>query len=206
MTSVPSLAKASAERKAVPAVSVLQKIRSSQPRSSRIPDAIFRIIILLSAISVFAIVVLVVWELVDKSRLSLHQFGLSFFYGSDWDPVEGNFGAVPFIYGTLVSSFLALLIAVPLSVGVAVYLTEMCPVGLRALISFFVELLAAIPSVIYGLWGIFVLAPLLRVYVEPFLAKTLGLDRVFRRPNVRYRHAGGGNDHVDNGCSHRSFD
>ena len=125
---------------------------------------------------------LVVWELVDKSRLSLHQFGLKFFYGQDWDPVEGNFGALTFIYGTLVSSFLALPLAVPLSVGVAVYITEMCPQWLSAIISFLVELLAAIPSVIYGLWGIFVLAPLLRVYVEPFLAKTLGWTGFFTGP------------------------
>jgi phosphate transport system permease protein len=160
-------------------VAALQKIRTIYPRSSRIPDQIFRAIILLSAISVFAIVVLVVWELVSKSQLSLHQFGLKFFYGHDWDPVNGSFGALPFIYGTLVSSFLALLLAVPLSVGVAVFVTEMCPQSLRAIISFLVELLAAIPSVIYGLWGIFVLAPLLRVYVEPFLEKTLGWTGLF---------------------------
>ena len=139
-------------------------------------------IILLSAISVFAIVVLVVWELIDKSQLSLHQFGINFFYGHDWDPVNDSFGAMPFIYGTLVSSFLALLLAVPLSVGVAVFITEMCPQRLRAIISFLVELLAAIPSVIYGLWGIFVLAPLLREYVQPFLAKTLGWTGFFGGP------------------------
>ena len=114
--------------------------------------------------------------------MSLHQFGIGFFYGHDWDPVNGSFGAVPFIYGTLVSSFLALLLAVPLSLGVAVYITEMCPQRLRAIISFLVELLAAIPSVIYGLWGIFVLAPLLREYVEPFLAKTLGWTGFFSGP------------------------
>ena len=162
--------------------SALARIRTWQPRSSQIPDAAFRLIIILTAISVFAIVVLVAWELIDKSKLSLHEFGLGFFYGHDWDPVNGSFGAVPFIYGTLVSSFLALLIAVPLSVGVAVYLTEMCPIRLRAIISFLVELLAAIPSVIYGLWGIFVLAPLLREYVEPFLARTLGWTGFFGGP------------------------
>ena len=142
----------------------------------------FGVIILLTAISVFAIVVLVVWELIDKSQLSLHQFGISFFYGHDWDPVNGSFGAMPFIYGTLVSSFLALLLAVPLSVGVAVFITEMCPQRLRAIISFLVELLAAIPSVVYGLWGVFVLAPLLREYVEPFLARTLGWTGFFNGP------------------------
>ncbi len=182
VTSMPALAKGDAHRGARAAISVLEKIRHSRPRSSRMPDAFFRFIILLSAISVFAIVVLVVWELISKSQLSLHQFGLKFFYGHDWDPVEGNFGAMPFIYGTLVSSFLALLLAVPLSVGVAVYITEMCPQSLRAIISFLVELLAAIPSVIYGLWAIFVLAPLLRDYVEPFLAKTLGWTGFFTGP------------------------
>ena len=155
-----------------------EKIRTSYPRSSRIPDAVFGVIILLSAISVFAIVVLVAWELIDKSQLSLHQFGINFFYGHDWDPVNDSFGAMPFIYGTLVSSFLALLLAVPLSIGVAVYITEMCPQRLRAIISFLVELLAAIPSVIYGLWGIFVLAPLLREYRPALSGKDPGLDRI----------------------------
>ena len=182
VTGIPALAKTATQRETSATSSVLERIRQTQPRSSRFPDATFRAVILITAISVFAIVVFVAWELIDKSRLSLHQFGLSFFYGHDWDPVNEVFGAVPFIYGTLVSSFLALLIAIPLSVGVAVYITEMCPVRLRAIIAFLVELLAAIPSVIYGLWGIFVLAPLLRVYVEPFLAKTLGWTRFFSGP------------------------
>src|ERR1039458_3760246 len=180
-TAIPSMAQVSKERKTAVA-SVLQKNSSRHPRASRIPDAVFAVIILLSAISVFAIVVLVAWELVDKSRLSLHQFGIGFFYRRDWDPVAGSFGAMPFIYGTLVSSLLALLMAVPLSIGVAVYVTEMCPQRLRVIISFLVELLAAIPSVIYGLWGIFVLAPLLREYVEPFLARTLGWTGLFTGP------------------------
>jgi len=182
VTSMPALAKVDAERQAQRTTSALEKIRQSTPRSSRAPDAFFRFIIFLSAASVFGIVVLVVWELVTKSQLSLHQFGLKFFYGQDWDPVNDSYGALPFIYGTLVSSFLALLLAVPLSVGVAVYITEMCPQALRAIISFLVELLAAIPSVIYGLWAIFVLAPLLRDYVEPFLAKTLGWTGLFTGP------------------------
>lgn len=182
VTSVPSLAHTSAERKTAANVSVLQKIRTQIPRSSRIPDAVFRVLIALTAISVFAIVVLIVWELVGKSRLSLHEFGMRFFYGSNWDPVNGDFGALPFVYGTIVSSVLALILAVPLSVGVAVYLTEMCPIFLRSIISFLVELLAAIPSVIYGLWGIFVLSPLLREHVQPFLAKYLGWTGLFSGP------------------------
>ncbi len=84
-----------------------------------------------------------------------------------WDPVNGHFSALPFLYGTLVSSFLALLLAVPLAIGVAVFLTEMCPRALRAPLAFITELLAAIPSVIYGLWAVFVLVPLLREHVNP---------------------------------------
>ncbi len=181
MTSMPPLAQVDQSRKPA-ATTLLQKVRTNYPASSRIPDAVFGVIILVSAISVFAIVVLVAWELIEKSQLSLHQFGIKFFYGHDWDPVNESFGAMPFIYGTLVSSFLALLLAVPASIGVAVFITEMCPQRLRAIISFLVELLAAIPSVIYGLWGIFVLAPLLRQYVQPFLAKTLGWTGFFDGP------------------------
>src|SRR5579862_820185 len=182
ITSMPSLAKVEARPQAHKGPSILDRIRHAHPSSSRLPDSVFRVIILLSAISVFAIVVLVVWELVSKSQLSLHQFGIKFFWGSDWDPVNGSFGALPFVFGTLVSSFLALLIAIPLSVGVAVFVTEMCPLGLRSIISFLVELLAAIPSVVYGLWAIFVLAPILRDYVEPFLGKTLGWTGLFTGP------------------------
>src|SRR6202043_651270 len=91
-------------------------------------------------------------------------------------------GALPFMYGTIVSSLLALVIAVPLSIGVAVFITEMCPVGFRGVLSFTTELLAAIPSVVYGLWAIFVLVPILRQYVQPFLAKTLGWTGLFSGP------------------------
>jgi len=182
VTAIPALAQAARERKTVRGPSVLERIRHTHPRSSRIPDAIFAVLILLTAASVFAIVVFVLWELFDKSRLSLHQFGLHFFFGHDWDPVNDQYGAMPFIYGTLMSSFLALLLAVPLSIGVAVYVTEMCPQRLRSIISFLVELLAAIPSVIYGLWAIFVLAPLLRDYIQPFLAKVLGWTGFFSGP------------------------
>ncbi len=181
-TSMPALAKIGGGPKHTALAGALEKIRHSRPRSSKVPDAVFRGLILLTAVSVFIIVVLVVWELIDKSKLSLHQFGLGFFYGHNWDPVAGDFGAMPFVYGTLVSSLLALVLAVPLSIGVAVFVTEMCPQGLRGIISFLVELLAAIPSVIYGLWAIFVLAPLLRDYVEPLLAKSLGWTGLFTGP------------------------
>jgi phosphate transport system permease protein len=100
-----------------------------------------------------------------------------------WDPVNGHFSALPFIYGTLVSSFLALLIAVPLAIGVAVFLTEMCPRFLRGPLAFITELLAAIPSVIYGLWAVFVLVPLLREHVNPLLIKLFGWTGFFGDDN-----------------------
>ena len=148
----------------------------------KIADDIFRGFLLLLALSVLAIVGLILVELIHGSQLSIHQFGFSFFTSTEWDPVNGNFGASPFIYGTVVSSILALIIAVPLSIGLATFATEMCPPVLRAPLNFTVELLAAIPSVIYGLWGVFVLAPLLRKYVQPFLAARFGWTGLFSGP------------------------
>jgi phosphate transport system permease protein len=145
-------------------------------------DKIFKFVMLLCGLAVLATLVLIVYELVLRSGPSWHSFGFKFFAGHDWDPVGEKFGAMPFIYGTLVSSFLALLIAVPLSIGVAVFTTEMCPVALRGPLSFFVELLAAIPSVVYGLWAIFVLVPILSNYVQPFLSRTLGWTGLFEGP------------------------
>jgi phosphate transport system permease protein len=145
-------------------------------------DLIFKFAMLMCGLAVLAMLVLIVYELVLRSGPSWHAFGFKFFAGHDWDPVSEQFGALPFIYGTLVSSLLALIIAVPLSVGVAVFTTEMCPKGLRGPLSFFVELLAAIPSVVYGLWAIFVLVPLLSNYVQPFLSKTLGWTGFFEGP------------------------
>jgi phosphate transport system permease protein len=150
--------------------------------SGEIPDRIFKWLITACGVAVLGVLVLIVTELISGSKLSWHAFGFKFFAGSDWDPVSEAFGALPFIYGTLVSSLVALVIAVPLSVGVAVFTTEMCPKALRAPLSFFVELLAAIPSVIYGLWAMFVLVPLLSGYLEPFLGKTLGWTGLFTGP------------------------
>ncbi len=109
-----------------------------------------------------------------NSWLSIERFGLGFLFGTVWDPIKGEFGALPFIYGTLVSSIVALLISTPLSIGVAIFLVEQAPKRLARPLAFLVELLAAIPSVVYGLWAIFVLAPLLRVYVQPTLQAFLG--------------------------------
>jgi phosphate transport system permease protein len=151
--------------------------------NSSLADRAFSALMLVCALSIFAIVLLILVELISGSKLSIQKFGMSFFFGSSWDPVNGNFGALPFIYGTVVSSILALIIAVPLAVGVAIFLTEMCPKWLRRFLAFFTELLAAIPSVVYGLWAIFVLIPLLRQYVNPVLIKTLGWSGIFAGPN-----------------------
>jgi len=148
-------------------------------KSSELPDQIFKYAMIACGLAVLGILFLIVYQLIARSSLSWHAFGLKFFVRSDWDPVNESFGALPFIYGTLISSLLALIIAVPLAVGVAVFTTEMCPERLRGPLSFFVELLAAIPSVIYGLWAIFVLVPLLSTYVEPFLGRTLGWTGLF---------------------------
>ena len=147
-----------------------------------VPDRIFKSAMTLCGLAVIGVLVLIVDELVSGSRLSWHAFGFKFFAGSDWNPVSEQFGALPFIYGTLVSSLVALILAVPLAVGVAVFTTEMCPKVLRGPLSFFVDLLAAIPSVIYGLWAMFILVPLLSGYVQPFLAKTLGWTGLFAGP------------------------
>ena len=150
--------------------------------TGEVNDRVFSTTMTVCGLAILGVLVLIVFELVLNSKLSWHAFGFKFFSGSDWDPVNEQFGALPFVYGTLVSSLLALVIAVPLSVGVAVFTTEMCPRALRGPLSFFVELLAAIPSVIYGLWAMYVLVPLLRNYVQPFLSRTLGWTGLFVGP------------------------
>jgi phosphate transport system permease protein len=151
--------------------------------SGRVADNSFAAVMLLCACSIFAIVLFIFGILVIHSRPSLVAFGWKFFTRSAWDPVSGDFGALPFIFGTLATSLLALCMAVPLALGVAVFLTELCPRPLRAPISFLTELLAAIPSVVYGLWAVFVLVPLMREPVGPFLVKTLGWTGLFSGPN-----------------------
>lgn len=123
---------------------------------------------------------------------AIDHFGPRFIVGRDWDPVRESFGALPFIYGTLVSSLLALAISVPISLAVAVFLTELAPPWLKSPVSFLVELLAAVPSVIYGLWGIFALAPFLRNHLEPLLGKTLGFLPLFQGPHQGFGMLAGG--------------
>jgi phosphate transport system permease protein len=134
------------------------------------------------ALVVLALTLLLFAVLFRESFPALRKFGARFLVSGTWDPVLEEFGALPFIYGTLVSSFLAILIAVPLSVGAAIFLIEFAPPWLKAPVSFLSELLAAIPSVIYGLWGIFVLVPVLRDGLMRPLAKYLGWIPLFRGP------------------------
>jgi phosphate transport system permease protein len=157
-----------------------------QGKVSELPDQLFGWAMRLCGFAVIVLLALIVYELVIGSQLSWHAFGWKFFAQSDWNPVEEQFGALPFIYGTIVSSLIALIIAVPLSVGVAVFITEMCPIQLRGILSFTTELLAAIPSVIYGIWAMFILVPILRTYVQPFLGKILGWTGLFTGPAYGY--------------------
>jgi phosphate transport system permease protein len=151
--------------------------------SGKLADDSFAAVMLLCALSIFAIVLFILSILIVRSHLSLAQFGWRFFTREAWDPVSGDFGALPFIYGTLATSLLALLMAVPLALGVAIFLTELCPQPLRAPISFLTELLAAIPSVVYGLWAVFVLVPLMRESIGPFLVKFFGWTTLFSGAN-----------------------
>src|SRR5438045_4574081 len=145
-------------------------------------DEIAHLITLTFGASIFLVTILLVYELFHNSALPRHTFGWSFFVTSTWDPVFEKFGALPFIYGTVVTSAVALIIAVPLGVGAAIFLAELAPPGISSALTFAIELLAAVPSVIYGLLGIFVLVPILRIYVEPALKATLGFLPLFRGP------------------------
>lgn len=153
--------------------------------SAGVGDRFYRGVITFFAACVPLLLLLIAIEVGRAAWPALHTFGVGFLTSSEWDPVNGTFGAAPALYGTIVSSILALLIATPLAIGVAIYLSEFAPAWLRQPVSFLVDLLAAIPSVVYGLWGIFVLIPLLRLHVVPFLKDTLhlGATPLFSGPN-----------------------
>jgi len=145
-------------------------------------DRVFQVLLAAMAAGIPLIMGAMLVALIAAARPAIERFGLAFFVSSTWDPVAGEFGVLPFIYGTLVSSALALLISVPLGIGTAVFLSELAPSWLRSPIRFLVELLAAIPSVVYGLWGIFVLVPWVRVVLTPALKGTLGFLPLFTGP------------------------
>ncbi|HEY7037393.1 MAG TPA: phosphate ABC transporter permease subunit PstC [Methylomirabilota bacterium] len=147
-----------------------------------IGDRLFALSLRGAAWIVVLLAVTLVAALVWESKEAIGRFGLAFLYHSHWDPVTGKFGALPFVYGTIVSSILALLIAVPLSLGAAIFLAELAPGWIRPPIAFLIEMLAAVPSVVYGLWGIFVLVPWLRDWVQPVLGGWLGFLPLFQGP------------------------
>lgn len=145
-------------------------------------DEIARAITFLFAGSVVLVTVLLVFELWQGSVLPRHKFGFDFFVTRVWDPVFDQFGALPFIYGTLVTAAVALCIAVPLGLGAAIFLAELAPIRVSDTLEFFIDLLAAVPSVIYGLLGIFIVVPLMRQHVQPALKQTLGFLPIFQGP------------------------
>ncbi len=149
---------------------------------SGLGDRVYRTLILASVWLVLVLAAGLVAALTGESWAAMRTFGLRFLMTSHWDPVAGEFGALPFIYGTLVSSLLALLIAVPLSLGAAIFLAELAPAWVRPPVAFLIEMLAAVPSVVYGLWGIFVLVPWLRDWVQPALGRSLGFLPLFQGP------------------------
>ena len=143
-------------------------------------DKIFRSILLVAATSILLIVAGIFVMMLQNSMPTIERFGIGFLFGGEWKPAQEEFGALPFIYGTVVSSLLALIISVPISLGIAIFLVEQAPKNVAKPIAFMVELLAAIPSVVYGLWGIFVLAPFIREYLGPVLQESLGFLPLFQ--------------------------
>ena len=160
--------------------------RAKKLNKVRLQDAVFRSLTFAAAASVLVILGGVIVLLAVGSLPAFKAFGFKFLVSSTWNPVTNSFGALPAIYGTLVTSFLALLLAVPVGLGVAVFLTELCPPTLRRPIGIAVELLAGIPSIIYGIWGYFVFAPLFRDWVENWIVDVFGnvpiLSSVFAGP------------------------
>ena len=145
-------------------------------------DQAFKWLTLAMALLVFVLIILIGCELARGSWVALHKFGWRFLLGSDWDAVNEQFGALPYIFGTLLSSAIALLIAVPLSIATAVYLTEIAPRRVSQVLGLFIELLAAVPSVILGLWGVYVMVPWLSRHLFPWLRSGLGFLPLFQGP------------------------
>lgn len=156
-----------------------------KPKHSSVLDQIFKTLTAGAALLVLGLAGLILYQLIVQSWTSIKEFGLGFLTSDVWDPVFNEYGALPFIYGTVASSLIALLVAVPLSLGVAIFLSEIAPVRIRKIVGFFVEVLASIPSVIYGLWGVFVLIPLIR-RVQPAVQSLLGFIPLFQGPPFGY--------------------
>ena len=151
---------------------------------SAIGDSVYRWMTTAFALCIPVLLILIAVGVGEAAWPAFRTFGLGFLTSSDWDPPHNVFGAAPAIYGTIVSSIVALVIATPLALGVAIFLSEFAPPWLRQPVAFLVDLLAAIPSVVYGLWAVFVLAPILRDYVEPVLGKLFGWTGFFSGPQL----------------------
>ena len=163
-------------------VSVLSRLRSRIGLGSgrRLSDVLFRGFTMLLVFMVIAVVVGVIWVLVSGSWPTIQQFGLSFLTNQAFDPIHNSFGVAPAIFGTVVTSLFAIIFAVPIGVGVAIFLVDFCPRRLRNLLAFIAELLAAVPSVVFGLWGFLVMAPWLQQAGEPWLQRHLGFIPLFQ--------------------------
>jgi len=146
-------------------------------------DEIARLITLIFATTVVLITAALVWELWANSALPRAKFGFHFFVTSVWDPIMEQYGALPFIYGTMVTSAVALFIAVPLGIGAAIFLAELAPPRVSDTLQFFIDLLAAVPSVIYGLLGVFIVVPVMRTVIYPALNKPFGYLPIFKGPS-----------------------
>jgi phosphate transport system permease protein len=168
----------------VAAVSPQYSIKESRRRlSDKIGDAGLRVVTLAAAVAAVVLLGAIVWKVVDLAWPAIEDYGWSFITGKTWDPVKGVFGALPFIYGTAMSSLIALVIATPLAIAIALWLSELAPGGVRGIIGSLVEMLAAIPSVVLGLWGILVLGPFLSNHLEPWLHDHLGFIPLFGQPS-----------------------
>lgn len=150
-------------------LNILKQLRRGNPG-----DIIFRFVVFVFGLSILAITGGIIYELWLQSALSRREFGLSFIWSTAFDPLNRQFGALPFIYGTVISSFVAILLAGPIGLGIAIYLVEIAPRRLSRVVGFMVELLAAVPSIVYGLWGIFVLSPWLQMYIVPPIKEAFG--------------------------------
>jgi phosphate transport system permease protein len=160
-------------------------LRASNRRlGDRIGDLALRGITLAAALAAVVLLGAIVWKVVALAWPAMSHFGLGFLTSSTWDPVRKHFGALSFVYGTAISSLLALLIAAPLAIAIALWLSELAPRGARGLIGSLVEMLAAIPSVVLGLWGILVLGPYLAHHLEPWLHAKLGFIPIFGAPEA----------------------
>src|SRR5437870_10132483 len=158
----------------------LKALASRRRLGDRIGDAGLRGLTGAAALGAVVLVGLIVWKVVDGARLSIGHFGLSFVWHQVWDPNKDIYGALNLIYGTAITSFVALLFAAPLSVAIGLYLSELAPGGVRGVVGSLIEMLAAVPSVVIGLWGILVLGPFVQRDLEPALGSVLGWTPFFR--------------------------